>query len=138
MLTVTSEKAVGSRAVVMGCACVIFSALTPEDIRRFKTLHPEALKMTDADSGTSFSIDIGEGPGRIRPEGATFSRITSSEGKATITVLMDPEMHDPISLVKSQIGSSLMSLFALEARLTELLPTLDDEEKELERQITRI
>ena len=47
----------GTRAVVMGCACVIFSSLTPDEIKRFKALHPEALKMEKEEGGTSFSID---------------------------------------------------------------------------------
>ena len=42
MSTVTTEKAIESKAVVMGCACVIFSSLTPDEIRSFKNLHPEA------------------------------------------------------------------------------------------------
>ncbi len=137
-ITSTSEKDIGTKAVVLGCACVIFSSLTPDEITLFKTLHPEALKETDEESGTTFSITIAEGPGHVSPEEVTYSRILSADGKATITLLLDPEMNDPIRVVKQNIGSSLKRLFAMEERLVALLPKLKEEEQELNRQITRM
>ena len=138
MSTVTTEKAVGSKAVVMGCACVIFSSLTPDEIRSFKNLHPEALKVNGEENGVDFTIDIDDGPGHIDTEGATFSNMTSAAGKATITVLIDPEMEDPVSAVTEMIGGPIMRLIELEEHLTELLPKLEDDEKEISKHITQL
>ncbi len=138
MSTVANENAIGTKAVVMGCACVIFSSLTPDEIKRFKTFHPEALNAVDDEGDTSFSIDIDDGPGQITSEGATFSRVTSANGKATITILIDPEIDDPMNTVKERIGGPLMSLIEIEEQLTEMLPKLDEEEKAISQQITRL
>ncbi len=138
MSTVTTEKAVKSKAVVMGCACVIFSSLTPDEIRSFKNLHPEALKVNDEENGVTFTIDVDDSPGHITDEGATFSNVTSAAGKATITVLLDPEIGDPVTAVKEKIGGPLMRLIKQEEHLMELLPKLEDEEKAISQHITQL
>ncbi len=139
MSTVDTEMKVGSKAVVMGCACVIFSSLTPDEIKRFKTFHPEALKMKDEDDGSMvFSIDIENGAGSLLPEAATFSNVTSADGKATITVLLDPDIEDPMGAVKDRLGKPLMNLIEMEEQLMKMLPNLKEEEEKIDAQITRL
>ncbi|MBR1711001.1 MAG: hypothetical protein IJ719_19585 [Clostridia bacterium] len=138
MSTVDTEKVMNSKAVVMGCACVIFSSLTPDEIRTFKNLHPEALKMTDEEKNVIFSIGIDDGPGHISEEAAVFSSVTSADGKATITVLLDPSVENPVTLVEEKIGCPLMHLIEQEEKLMELLPKLSDEKKAISQHITQL
>ena len=139
MSTVDNEMTNGSKAVVMGCACVIFSSLTPDEIKRFKAFHPEALKMKSQDDGmVVFSIDIKNGAGSLLPEAATFSNVTSSDGKATITILLDPDIEDPMDAVKDRLGKPLMNLIEMEEQLMKMLPNLKEEEQKIDAQITRL
>ena len=124
------ENKMNSKVIVAGCACVVFSELTPDEIRRLMHLHPEALEMKD-DDAVVFTIDIDDGPGSLRPDGATFSNVTSAEGKATITILIDPECEDPMGKVREHLDSPLQTLMEMEAHLVELLPNLAEEEKDL-------
>ncbi len=104
----------------MDCAYVITSSLTVEQLENFRRYRPEALELTDEMTGNVvFSEDIGEGPGSIRDGKATFSRTKTAEGKATITLLLDPEVEDKAGLIREKVGSSLMALEKLEARLLE-------------------
>ena len=140
MSTVNNEKVMNSKAVVMGCACVVFSSLTPDEIRRFKRLHPESLSLMEGESGDepTFRIDVADGPGSITLEGALFSNVTTADGKATITVLLDPEIDDPMNVVKEKIGGPLMRLIELEKHLMEQLPKLEEEEKAISEHITQL
>ena len=106
------------KAVVMGCSCVIISDLTPEELDSFKKYMPEALTLVDPDSpDSSFSLDIDDGPGHIADTTAAYSRAKSADGKATITVILDPEADDKLDLVQGTIGPSLLKLDALEKKL---------------------
>ena len=106
------------KAVVMGCACVIISDLTPEELDNFKKYMPEALTLVDPDSpDSSFSLDIDDGPGHIADTMAAYSRVKSADGKATITVIIDPDADDVLELVQDTIGPSLLKLDKLEKKL---------------------
>ena len=101
------------KAIVMGCVCVVVSSFTPEEIERFEQYNPDALKL----EGSDFSIQIDDGPGSLNDDCATFSRATTAEGKATITILLDPDTDDRIALVKNQVGAALLKLEQLEKQM---------------------
>ena len=118
------------RVLVAGCACIVFSKLTPDQIRQFKTYHPEALMMNDKDTGEPlFALDLDEDePGCLNRYGATFSKVTSADGKATITIVLDPAADDPVELVRNRLARPLMLLDEIEQHLLELLPELETEQ----------
>ncbi len=61
MEEMTKVESANNRVLVAGCACIIFSRLTPEEIRQFKTYHPEALVMEDDITGEPvFAVDLDE------------------------------------------------------------------------------
>ena len=95
------------KVMIIGCACIIISSLTPEDIDRVRLYEPKALTLT-RDGEPCFSIDIGPGPGSITGSNAVYSRATAAGGKATITILLDPEMEDMTIAVSDKIGPSLL------------------------------
>ncbi len=113
-----------SRAMMAGYACIIFSRLTPEEINLFKIFRPEAMTLLDEETGEEvFSLDIEEGqPGSLRPDFALFSTVPSADGKATITVLLDPSGHARTELVKKKLGKGLKRLDQLEEQMIALLP----------------
>lgn len=101
---------------VLGCACVVVSNLTPEEIELCEVMDPDALKL-EGETGAEFRISVDEGPGRLIDEEAVFSRVKTADGKATITMLLDPEMEDRDKTIMKALGSALTKLDALEKRL---------------------
>ena len=120
----------GPRALLMGCACVVKSRLTPGEIEKFCIYNPEALVMKNDQGEEIFRIDLDdETPGCITREAAVFSKVTTEEGKATITVLIDPECEDKKKAIMESVGPGLRLLEVLEQQLVAKLPGLADEEK---------
>jgi len=139
IVTCLPNKDNGAQAVVVGSSCVVKSTLTPADIKRIKKFHPEALVMDDEDGEPVFAIDIDETqPGSINEIGACFGNATSSDGKATITIVIDPAAEDPAELVYEKLGRALMYLKEMEDHIAEVLPDLDTEEREIRAMITRM
>ena len=134
-----ANKDNGAQATVVGSSCVVKSTLTPADIKRVKKFHPEALMMDDEDGVPVFAIDIDEDtPGEINNNGACFGNATSSDGKATITIVIDPTAEDPAELVYEKLGRALMYLKEMEKHIAEVLPDMDTEEREIRSMITRL
>ena len=119
------------RTLVAGSACVVFSCLTPDQIRRFQAWYPEALQLTDEKTGeVRFTLDRDDdGPGALREEQAVYGHAVSADGKATMTILIDPAADDPDRLVQENLGSALRNLAGLEKQLLEKLPELEEREK---------
>ena len=139
IVTSLPNKDNGAQAVVAGSACVVKSTLTPEEINRIKKFHPEALVMQDENGEPVFAIDIDEEqPGSINNNGACFGNATSSDGKATITVVLDPTAENPEELVYDKLGRALLYLKDMEEQIAEVLPELGEEEREIRSMITRI
>ena len=114
------------RVMIMGCACVITSFLTVEQIENFRKYLPKALKLTDETSGNEVcSIELDDGPGSIVDGKFTFSRTKTPDGMASITLLLDPEIEDKAEMVKTRIGASLIVLDRLETLLLERLKELE-------------
>jgi len=125
------------KVIIAGCACVVFSELTPEEIERFKRYRPDALTMCDeSNPENTFTMDIDDGPGKLEDSTAVFSRTKSAEGKATITVLLDPEEEDKLSMVRENLGLGLIRLRELEAALLNRRDELADAEKKVNEMLT--
>lgn len=132
------EKTSG-RAVVMGCACVITSKLTCEQIENFRRYHPEALVMRGEDSSeVVFTMDIDDGPGSISREKAVYSRTKTPDGKATITVILDPEIEDKVETVRDKLGPALLLLEELERQMLEMVEPIQEEIAKLDGMISQL
>ena len=139
IVTTLPNKDNGAQAIVVGSSCVVKSTLTPDDIKRIKKFHPEALVMEDEGGEPVFAIDIDETmPGSINNNGACFGSATSSDGKATITVVLDPATENTEDLVYERLGRALMYLKDMEEQLAEVIPDLDTEEREIRSMIVRM
>ena len=114
-----------SKAIIAGSACVIFSSLTPEDVHRLKTFSPDALTIRSENGEAVFRLDIDDdGLGSISPEGAVLGCATSAEGKATITVIINPAEENKLKLVQDRLGPALLRLEEMEAFLLGQMETL--------------
>ena len=95
--------------------------------------------MEDENGDPVFAIDIDEEmPGSINNTGACFGNATSGDGKATITIVLDPAAENTEDLVYDRLGRALMYLKDMEEQLAEALPELDTEEREIRSMITRM
>ena len=128
-----------TKAIVAGCACVIISELSPEEIERFKTYQPEALQLCDENNPENiFTLDIDEGPGCLEETKAVYSRTKSAEGKATITLLLEPDEEKKLELVQKLVGRMLVKLQALEEKLLEHVEEIAKTEKKINSLITLV
>ncbi len=126
-----------AKAMLVGCACVVFSELTPEEINRFKMYQPEALKLVDEDNPEDvFTLDIDDGPGHVEETGAVYSRTKSANGKATITILLDPEEENKLELAQKKIGRMLVKLQKLEEKLSERVDVVAEVENKANAMIS--
>ena len=134
---VDTEEKKEMKVIVAGCACVVFSELTPEKIERFKRYQPDALTMCDeSNPENTFTMDIDDGPGKLEDSTAVFSRTKSVEGKATITILLDPEEEDKPAMVQQNLGPALLRLRELEAALLTRMDGLAEAEKKVTAMLT--
>lgn len=70
-----------AKVLVAGCACVVFSALTPDEIRRLQRLHPETLKLVDEGTKeTLFRIEMTE-EGQLDDIEDQFARFKFHDGR---------------------------------------------------------
>ena len=134
-----AHKDNAASATIVGSACVVKSTLTPEEIKKLKKFHPESLTMVDEDGDPVFAIDIDErGPGSINSNGACFGNATSTDGKASITVLLDPTAENVEELVYERLGQALAYLEEMETSLVEMIPGLEEQERKVRAMITRL
>lgn len=108
---------IGTKAFVLGCTCVIVSALTADELRETKLLNPERLRIPDPQGNPVFGIDLEAGPGSITGEGAVYGSQVTSEGKPTITMLIDANTTDPRRQVLKEIRKPLRELALLEREI---------------------
>lgn len=108
-----------AKVIIAGNACVLLSALMLDEIKELRQNHPEALFLKDGMGKTILTIDLDQdSAGHVAEDQVVFGPTTSREGKATITLLIDPEEEDIVGMIREKIGDSLMKLTELENRIT--------------------
>ena len=109
-----------ARIHVLGCAAVVVSAVDLEDWKLIERHAPEALTITDEKGNTVFRVTTDKGPGCLVKEHAEFGASVTQDGKATITVLLDPDNDDKMGMVRDVLAGPLMDLIEIEKTVTEL------------------
>lgn len=121
-----------AKVVVTGSAAIVTSDVKLDDWKRIAKMQPEALALVDDETDeVLFRVVVGEGPGSINENGVCFGTATNNDGKATVTILIRPEVEDKVQLVKDEIGRALLDLNALEAEVPTILQEIDKMEKEI-------
>ncbi len=119
----SSEEPFGSviyppKARIIGCACIIVSAFSLDELLDFQRYLPEALTVRDEAGDPTFAISLDEkGAGSLTKYGAVFSKRPTSDGRDPITILIDPECDDPEEAVRESIGAGILKLIDLEEQL---------------------
>lgn len=139
VISVMAHKDNGAQAFIMGSSCVIKSRLSPEQIGLVKKYHPEKLCLYNEEGEALFKIDVdGTSPGSINKNGACFGNATTPEGKATITIVLDPAVEDTVELVRDKLGYALTCLKTMESKILEVIPEIEQEEAEIRSMIVKI
>lgn len=112
-----------ARIQVLGCAAVVVSAISLEDWKLIENHAPEALTISDEKGETVFRVTTDNGPGCLVKDHAEFGASVTRDGKATITILLDPDNDDKMGMVRDVLAGPLMDLI----RIEKLVPDLKDE-----------
>ena len=108
------------RIIRFGCAALVVSAFSPDELKQIKARFPEALQLKDDAGHSVFNIDIcDDGPGHLDDDHAVFSTVRSGNGKATITVLIDPDADDKTATLRKTVGDGVERLLCLEAQIAD-------------------
>ena len=107
----------GPKSFVFGSACIIVSSLSAEEIRRMKAVSPELLQLRDENGEPYFAMDIEEGYGSIKEYGAVYGNQVTGEGKATITILLNPAEPNLANLIRVRLREALRKLVRLEGQI---------------------
>ena len=127
------------KTLIVGCACVVISTFTPEELKDFECYLPDALTMRDEKGEPVFAISLDEkSSGSLTKYGAVFSKRTNSEGHATITIIIDPECDDPEDAVRGALGSAIISLVSMEESLMGRLHDLNEKKTLLVEHIQKL
>lgn len=112
-----------AKIVIAVDAVVVKSELSLEDIKTIAKYQPKALTLKGGEDGNEpiFALAPTTGEGSINVNGASFGR-ADADGKATITMLMRNVPTDKArEWVADELGSAIINLNALEAKLPEVL-----------------
>ena len=124
---------------IMGCACIIISEFSLDELTEMQKYMPEAMTGRDEKGEPVFAISIDEeGSGLLNSYGAEFSRMKTSQGKATITALIDSDCGDAETWVKEKLGSAILSLIDLEEDLKKKLADLHERKNRLNNYISKM
>ena len=121
VLSVIVKTANAARATIAGSSCIVTSDISLETLKTIKKYRPKALNLYEGEGKEKelvFSIDLSEKTGgNMNKYGATFGPHASADGKATLTLLIDPEETEPLKAVTEKIGPAMLLLNKLEATL---------------------
>ena len=122
------------KAMVIGSACVIFSAFSPNVLQDFQNFLPEAMIMRNTSGEPVFTVSLDvSSPGSLDKSSAVFSRRTANKGKATITIMIDPEVDDPREAIITIFGSAILHLLELEESMKKRIFELEEKKSLLNK-----
>ena len=127
------------RAVIMGCACVITSRFTVEELESFRNYLPDALVLKNDEDEEIYRIGLEEefNGGKILDDLTSYSKTKAPGGKATVTVLIDPEDDDKAEAIRIAFGAALLRLEELEEQMLSRLEELKEKIGEIDGLICR-
>ena len=128
-----------TKAVINGSSCVVTSRFTRTQLEMMLNMFPEEMCIVNEYGEMEFCIDLDENePGFLSDECACFGQAVSSDGLATITILIDPAIDDKKKHVYESLGRSLMLLSRLEDQLEESYPDMAVENAKVRNMISEL
>ena len=127
-----------AKIYILGAAAVLISGVKLEDWKRVEKFAPDILKIMDDSGDDSFRIQTGEGGGRVTEDAVSWGSYTSSEGYATVTVLLDEEIENKKEAVTDIMGKALLRVMSIEKALPEILDDIRADEMKIGGQIVEV
>jgi hypothetical protein len=124
-----------AKIILTGGACIIKSGVKLDDWKKVLKFEPEFGLYTE-DNEPIFLVDVDEGVGSLNSNGAVFSNYPEHDGYAVITTVVDPAIEDKVQVVADKLGTALLRLNELEAKVPEKIEAADNKEKEIREAIT--
>lgn len=116
--------------LIAGSACVVKSGVALEDWKKVLKYDP-GFALLDKDDEPIFKVNIAASAGKININGATFSDTACSDGKASLTVIIDPEEEDKVKAASEKIGNALLLLNQLEKLVPAKVKEADEKSAEI-------
>lgn len=129
-----------AKIVIAGDAVVVTSALKLEDIKTIEKYRPNDLVLKGGEDGKEpiFALGTTSGAGNINSVGASFGREASDgSGLACITMVKTGVPTEEVKeWAADTLGSAIINLNALEAKLPEVLTAIADQKATVMANIT--
>ena len=136
-ISVTAKSDNAAEATVIANALIVTSALKLEDLETIKKYRPKALRMYEKDEdgmkSEVFRLDVKDGTGEISKIAVVYGKTTDAEGRARLTMAVDPV--DP-EAIKDKYGPALVTLAKLEETLAGVALEIAAEKADIESRIT--
>ena len=124
---------------VVGGVAVIESDAKLETIKKLQKYRPDSLRLfegTGKDKEEVFAICAApKGNGSINIYGASFGTATTTDGKATITLMIPEGTGDAKEWVKETVGVAILNLNKVESQFTGAIEEIDTELAAIEANI---
>ena len=124
-----------AKIVLTGDACIIKSGVKLDDWKKVLKFEPE-FGLYNEDNEPVFMVDIDENMGSLNSNGAVFSTRPDHEGYAVITTVIDPGVDDKEQTVIDKLGTAILRLNELEAKVPEKIEAANHKEQEIREAIT--
>lgn len=124
-----------AKIVLTGDACIIKSGVKLDDWKKVLKFEPD-FGLYNEDSEPIFLVDVDENMGSLNSNGAVFSTRPDHEGYAVITTVIDPSVEDKVQAVTDKLGTALLRLNELEAKVPEKIDAANAKEQEIREAIT--
>ena len=133
-MTVKANNA--CKAILTGSAFTIVSSATPEQLRKLKRFHRDALEIMNEKTKTvDFMIDISDDEGCINQYGAVFTNRTDAEGHATVTIYVPADV-DAKEYVRNEFGRTMLKINEIESNFANAFAEISNDEESIENMIS--
>lgn len=124
-----------AKIILTGDACIIKSGVKLDDWKKVLKFEPD-FGLYNEDNEPIFLVAIDENMGSLNNNGAVFSTRADHEGYAVITTVIDPAVEDKVQAVTDKLGTALLRLNELEAKVPEKIEAANNKEQEIREAIT--
>lgn len=124
---------------IVGGVAVIESGAKLADIKKLAKYRPAALSLfqgSGKEKEEVFKVGVGSGNGSVGKYGVSFGSATTTDGKATVTLMIPEGTTDPKAWVKEAVGVAILNLNKVEAQFTAANDEIDTELADIESNIT--
>ena len=124
---------------VVGGVAVIESGAKLADIKKLAKYRPASLSLfegTGKEKEEVFRVGTGSGQGSVNKYGVSFGTATTTDGKATVTLMIPEGTANAKEWVKDTVGVAILNLNKVEAQFAAASDEIDEEIANIEANIS--